>query len=181
MTALFLQLYTFLNRVVRKLQFQNNSIQINVAGGDSNNYPTYKSAVCYIEANKDAFDTASGASKFKSTSLFAPIQTDKHGNISFFRGSYVLRSISFIKGHDPQVISPDFSVGRTAASVDWKKVWDPAVPSGRAAASGEDAKTGPIQNDYGDIMAMFNRDGTLQVNFENAILTISGTLRPVKR
>jgi hypothetical protein len=48
-------------------------------------------------------------------------------------------------------------------------------------ASGEDAKTGPIQNDYGDMMAMFNWDGTLQVSFENSILTISGTLRPVKR
>ena len=46
---------------------------------------------------------------------------------------------------------------------------------------GEEAKTGPIQNDYGDMMAMFNWDGTLAVNFENPILTIKGTLRPVKR
>ena len=37
------------------------------------------------------------------------------------------------------------------------------------------------QNDYGDMMAMFNWDRTLAVNFENPILTIKGTLRPVKR
>jgi hypothetical protein len=31
------------------------------------------------------------------------------------------------------------------------------------------------------MMAMFNWDGTLQVQFENNILTIQGILRPVKR
>jgi hypothetical protein len=48
-------------------------------------------------------------------------------------------------------------------------------------ASGNDAKTGPIQNDYGDMMAMFNWDGTLEVQLEDSILTIKGVLRPVKR
>jgi hypothetical protein len=31
------------------------------------------------------------------------------------------------------------------------------------------------------MMAMFNWDGTLEVGFENSVLTIKGVLRPVKR
>ena len=234
-TGMFVLLLTVLGTA---LCAQDLSIdyRFNVSGPDPNNYLTYKSAIRYIEANKDAYDAASGASRHKSTSLFAPIQTDimgkatisaglrglllfpladdatrtgdnlhvykegkiitmeyvhrgvayrirtdENGNISFPRGSYVMRAIGYIKGRDPQVISTDFSVNRTAAVVDWKKVWDPNTPSGRAVAPGEDAKTGPIQNDYGDMMAMFNWDGTLQVHFEHTILTITGTLRPVKR
>ncbi|MDR2103248.1 MAG: hypothetical protein LBP42_03990, partial [Treponema sp.] len=75
----------------------------------------------------------------------------------------------------------DFSPDGTAASIDWKKVWDPAVPSGQLVAQGNETRTGPIQNDYGDMMAMFNWDGTLEVQFEDPILTIKGVLRPVKR
>jgi hypothetical protein len=109
------------------------------------------------------------------------IRTDQRGNISFPRGDYVMRTIGYIKGHDPQVISADFSSDRTAAGVDWRKVWDPKTPSGRPVDSGSDAKTGPVQNDYGDMMAMFNWDGTLEVRFEDSVLTIKGVLRPVKR
>jgi hypothetical protein len=210
--------------------------RFDVSGRTGGNYLSYTSAIRYISADKDSFDAASGASRYKSTSLFAPIQTDimgratismgfrsllmyplaadsvriednlhvykegnfiimeyihrgvayriqtdERGNISFPRGSYMMRTIGYIKGHDPQVISPDFSVDKTATGVDWKKVWDPNIPSGKTIDSGSDAKTGPIQNDYGDMMAMFNWDGTLQVSFENSVLTIKGVLRPVKR
>jgi hypothetical protein len=206
------------------------------SGGAQGNYLTYRSAIRYIAADKDAFDAVSGASKQKSTSLFAPIQTDimgratistgfrglllfplasdtvrtddnlhvykegpvitieyahrgvayriqtdRNGNIGFPRGSYVMRTIGYIQGSDPQVISRDFSPSMTAASIDWKKVWDPNVSSGQIVAQGNDARTGPIQNDYGDMMAMFNWDGTLEVKFEGSILTIKGVLRPVKR
>jgi hypothetical protein len=92
-----------------------------------------------------------------------------------------MRTIGYIKGSNPQVISPDFSTNSTAAGVDWKKVWDPNTPSGRTIDSDSPDKTGPIQNDYGDMMAMFNWDGTLEVSFENSILTIKGVLRPIKR
>jgi hypothetical protein len=109
------------------------------------------------------------------------IQTDEQGNFSFPRGGYVMRTIGYIKGADPLVIATDFSAAKTAESIDWRKVWDPAVPSGKTVDSGSDGKTGPIQNDFGDMMAMFNWDGTLQVSLENSILTIKGTLRPVKR
>jgi hypothetical protein len=63
--------------------------------------------------------------------------------------------------------------------VDWKKVWDPSAPWGRTVDSTSQTLTGPIQNDYGDMM--FNWDGTLEMQFENSVLTITGTLRPVKR
>jgi hypothetical protein len=211
--------------------------RFNVSGPDSGNYLTYKSAIRYIEANKDVFDAGTGASKHKSTSLFAPIQTDimgratisaglrglllfplandgtrvadklrvykdgnvitmeyvhmgvayriqtdKNGNITFPRGSYVMRTIGYLTDFSkPQVISTDFSADGTAATVDWKKVWDSGVPAGRIISSGVDAKTGPIQNDYGDMMAMFNWDGALQVGFDNEVLTIKGILRPIKR
>jgi hypothetical protein len=210
--------------------------RFDVSGRTGGNYLSYTSAIRYIAADKDSFDAVTGASRQKSTSLFAPIQTDimgratisggfrsilmfpladdatrvgdnlhvyregniitmgyvhrgvayrirtdERGNISFPRGDYVMRTIGYIKGHDPQVISADFSSDRTAAGVDWKKVWDPQTPSGRPVDSSSDAKTGPIQNDYGDMMAMFNWDGTLEVRFEDSILTIKGVLRPVKR
>jgi hypothetical protein len=207
-----------------------------VSGGGQGNYLSYTSAIRYIAADRDAFDAMSGASKQKSTSLFAPIQTDimgratistgfrglllfplasdatrvednlhvyregavitieyahrgvayriqtdRNGNISFPRGSYVMRSIGYIQGNMPQVIARDFSPDMTAASIDWKKVWDSSVPPGQLVASGNDARTGPIQNDYGDMMAMFNWDGTLKVELEGTILSIRGVLRPVKR
>jgi hypothetical protein len=58
----------------------------NVSGPDPNNYLTYKSAIRYIEAAKDSYDVVSGASKFKSTSLFAPIQTDIMGKATISGG-----------------------------------------------------------------------------------------------
>ncbi|MDR3147382.1 MAG: hypothetical protein LBU00_03275 [Treponema sp.] len=210
--------------------------RLNTAGPDGGNYLSYQSAIRYIAAEKDAFDAVTGASRQKSTSLFAPIQTDimgratisqgfrgillfpvapdtirqedklhiyqagdiitieyahrgvayrvqtdKNGNISFPRGGYVMRTIGYIQGQDPQVISRDFSSDGTADGIDWQKVWNPGTPSGRAVAAGNNALTGPIQNDYGDMMAMFNWDGTLQVRLAGTILTIQGTLRPVKR
>jgi hypothetical protein len=109
------------------------------------------------------------------------IRTDERGNISFPRGSYVMRTIGYIRGEGPQVLSTDFSSDKTAAGVDWRKVWDPRTPSERPVDSGSTSTTGPVQNDYGDMMAMFNWDGTLEVRFENSILTITGVLRPVKR
>jgi hypothetical protein len=208
----------------------------NTSGKRDENYLSYKSAIRYIAADKDTFDAVTGASKQKSTSLIAPIQTDimgratisggfrsllmfplapdttrtednlhvfkegpviimeyvhrgvayriqtdRNGNIGFPRGNYVMRTVGYIQGAGPQVISRDFSRDGTASSIDWKKVWDPGVPSGQLVAQGSDVRTGPVQNDYGDMMAMFNWDGTLEVQFEDSTLTIKGVLRPVKR
>jgi hypothetical protein len=74
------------------------------------------------------------------------IRTDEQGNISFPRGSYVMRTIGYIKDPSPQVLSPDFAANGTASSVDWRKVWDSSVPAGNSIA-GSDTRTGPIQND----------------------------------
>jgi hypothetical protein len=109
------------------------------------------------------------------------ISTDRNGKIGFPRGNYVMRTIGYIQGHDPQVLSRDFSSTGTALSVDWKKVWDPKAPTGREIAPGAAAKTGAIQNDFGDYTAMYHWDGTLQASFEDNILKISGSLKAVKR
>ncbi|MDR1398983.1 MAG: hypothetical protein LBJ41_03575 [Treponema sp.] len=110
------------------------------------------------------------------------IQTDSQSRLNFPRGRFLKRTIGYIEGHDPQFISQDFSSDGTVSRVDWKKVWDPATPSGRAVSAGNATQTSSIQTDYGDMMAMFNWDGTLDVQLDNqSVLTITGVLRPVKR
>ena len=60
--------------------------QFDVSGGAGGNYLTYTSAIRYIAADKDSFDGVSGASRQKSTSLFAPIQTDIMGRATISTG-----------------------------------------------------------------------------------------------
>jgi hypothetical protein len=232
----FALVFAFIGLTAAKAQDLHIDFRYNVSAPDAANYLTYKSAIRYIEANRDSFDALTGASMHKSTSIFAPIQydimgrstmsvgfrgmllfavspdstriednftayrdgriivieyahrgvahriqTDRNGNIAFPRGDYIKRTIGYIRGAGPQVISSDFSSDNTAATIDWRKVWDPATPSGNIIRTGEADRTGPIQSDYGDIMAMFNWDGVLQAELDNSILTIKGTLRPVKR
>jgi hypothetical protein len=86
-----------------------------------------------------------------------------------------------VSGGGPQAVSADFSADKTAAAVDWKKPRDPQTPSGGPVDSGSDSVTGPIQNDYGGMAAVFNWDGTLEGRFENSIPTIQGVPRPIKR
>jgi hypothetical protein len=209
----------------------------NTAQPDSANYFSFRSPIRYVGVENDAFDSITGASKFKATTLFSPIQTDmmgkatfpsgfrglllfpvsspatrlednlqvhkaangvitieyvhrgtayristdKTGKLGFPRGNFLMRTIGYIEGHNPQVISKDFSPTGGADSVDWKKVWDSQFGAGKEIAPGVAAKTGTIQNDYGDLMALFNWDGTLNLTYEESILTISGTLKSVKR
>ncbi|MDR0525648.1 MAG: hypothetical protein LBG90_07245 [Spirochaetaceae bacterium] len=209
----------------------------NTTGPDSSNYLSFRSPIRYVGVEKDSVDSVSGASKFKSTTLFSPIQTDmlgkatfpagvrglllfpvasdatriednlhaskasngvitieyvhrgvaykistdKNGNIGFPRGGFLMRTIGYIEGHNPQVISKEFAPEGDADSVDWKKVWDPHIPSGREIAPGVSAKTSGIQNDYGDLTALFNWDGTLHVGYDESVLTIAGSLKAVKR
>ncbi|MDR2535473.1 MAG: hypothetical protein LBD29_05505 [Treponema sp.] len=211
--------------------------QYNTANADGANYLSFRSPIRYVGVEKDTFDRISGASKFKSTALFSPIQTDmlgkatfpsgvrglflfpvadentrlednlhvskasngvitieyvhrgvaykistdKNGNLGFPRGNFLMRTIGYIEGHNPQVIAKEFAPTGAADSADWKKIWDPHIGGGKEVAPGVSAKIGAIQNDYGDLTAMFNWDGTLRVNYEEPILTISGTLRSVKR
>jgi hypothetical protein len=109
------------------------------------------------------------------------ISTDKNGKLGFPRGNFLMRTIGYIEGHDPQVIAREFSPNGAADSVDWKKVWDAHIAAGKEIAPGISAKTGGIQNDYGDLTALFNWDGTLQVSYDEPVLTISGSLKAVKR
>ena len=213
------------------------SYRYNTAGPDSGNYLSFRSPLRYIGVEKDTFDGASGASKFKSTTLFSPIQTDmtgkatfpsgfrglllypvssyetcvednlradkaangiitimyahrgtayristdKSGRIGFPRGGFLTRAIGYIEGHNPQVIARTFSSSGEARDIDWNKVWDSRVAGGMEITPGMPARTGAIQNDYGDLTAMFNWDGILQLTYEAPILTITGALKPVKR
>jgi hypothetical protein len=211
--------------------------QYNTAGPDSGNFLSFKSPLRYVAVEKDTFDGVSGASKFKSTTLFSPIQTDmtgkatfpsglrglllypvssydlciednlrvskgsngvitimyahrgtayristdRNGQIGLPRGNFLLRAIGYIEGHNPQVIAKDFSSTGGAAGIDWNRVWDAKVAGGKEVSPGVAARTGTIQNDYGDLTAMFNWDGTLNVTYNEPILTITGSLKSVKR
>ncbi len=211
--------------------------QFNVAADDPANYLTFKGPIRYMMAEKDTFDTATGASKKNSTEMFMPylydvkgkqvfplglrglflfavapanmrtmdnltvskapngvitvqyvhrgtaykLETDPQGRFTFPKGNYVRRTIGFIQGENPQVISTDFSSDGTAARVDWKKVWNPSVPGGKEIKAGVPTKTGAITDDNGVEDAMFQWQGTLQVSFERNILKINGGLTAVKR
>jgi len=109
------------------------------------------------------------------------IVTTRKGAVTLPRGRFQARTIGYIEGHDPQVISRDFAPNGDAASVEWRKVWDSSAPSGRAVSPGSAALTGPIENDYGSFLAMFNWDGSLAVALEGDVLTIKGTLKLAKR
>ncbi len=107
--------------------------------------------------------------------------TDASGKLNFPDGTYRRRAIGFIEGEGPQVIHRDFSSDGTAAKVDWTRVWDEQVASGKEVAAGKPAKTGPVTSDAAAADSMFYWAGSLQVTYESAVLRISGGLNAVKR
>ena len=109
------------------------------------------------------------------------IVTDKSGKLSFPNGSFEMRNIGYITGAGPQVISKDFSTDGTATTVDWAKVWDSKVASGKLVDDKSTKKTGDITRNADDPASMYYFDGTLMVTLENNILGINGTLTAVGR
>ncbi|WP_320128184.1 hypothetical protein [uncultured Sphaerochaeta sp.] len=109
------------------------------------------------------------------------IVTDKTGKLNFPKGSFEMRPIGYIKGSAPQVISKDFSTDGTAATIDWAKVWDSKIASGKLVDDKATSKTGDISRYADDPASMYYFDGTLMVTFENDILSINGTLTAVER
>lgn len=107
--------------------------------------------------------------------------TDKTGKFTFPKGTYFRRTIGFIQGAGPQVLSTDFSADGTAAKVDWGKVWSRSIAGGKEIKAGVATKTGTVTEDMGLDDAMFGWDGSLQVTFERNILKISGGLNAVKK
>jgi len=113
------------------------------------------------------------------------ITTDAQGRLTFPRGSYQSRQIGTIIGAGPQVIARDFSSTGEAAQIDWAKVWDTNVASGRpiqslTRANGTvpaTATTGPVNNDW-ETSTIFHFAGSLQFTWDNRILKISGSLTP---
>lgn len=109
------------------------------------------------------------------------IITDRNGRINFPNGTFRKRAIGYISGGGPQVISRDFSRNGQADGIDWNKVWDTSVPSGKAVDSSSDKKTGPVQDDGAKPDSMYYWQGTLDASFNRNVLLISGGLNAVKR
>ena len=110
------------------------------------------------------------------------IVTDAQGRVTLPKGNYVKRTVGYIAGANPQVISPDFSSDGTAAKIDWAKVWDAKTPSGKAITGPNapaNAKTGAIVNDWED-SSIFHFAGPLQFAFDGKILKINGTLKAAR-
>jgi hypothetical protein len=106
--------------------------------------------------------------------------TDSIGRINLPNGTFQKRSIGFIQGAGPQVISRDFSRNGQANGVDWNKVWSSSVAGGKAIP-GSDKKTGNIVSDGADPSSMFYWEGSLQADFSGNELKINGGLNAVKR
>lgn len=109
------------------------------------------------------------------------IVTDNRGNLNFPNGTFQKRTIGYITGGDPQVISRDFSRNAEASGVDWDKVWNSGIAGGKIVAAGSDKKTGNIMDDGASPDSMYFWRGTLSVDFNRNVLTISGGLDAVKR
>ena len=109
------------------------------------------------------------------------IVTDSQGRVVLPNAQAQRRTIGYISGHDPQVISTDFSRNGSADRIDWNKVWDSSIAGGTQVADGVDRVTGDIGPDLAAPDSMFYWQGTLQFAFRNNILTISGGLNAVAR
>lgn len=109
------------------------------------------------------------------------ITTDKAGKLSFPNGSFEARTIGYIQGAGPQVISTDFASDATAATVDYTKVWDSSIAGGKNVAEGVDRKTGNIGKNLAAADSMYYFDGSLDVSLNGSILKIAGALTAVPR
>lgn len=108
------------------------------------------------------------------------ITSDSNGKLNFPNGSFEMRPIGYIASGAPQVISKDFAVDGTSATIDWTKVWDSSVAGGKVI-EGSDKKTGTISKNIAAADAQYFFDGTLDVALENDVLTINGALTAVHR
>lgn len=110
------------------------------------------------------------------------MQTNAQGKLTFPEGNFKQRTIGYIKGAGPQVISKDFSADGTAPGIDWAKVWDSSVAGGKLVDDvNATAKTGNIVKAGADPASMFYFAGSLDVTLESNILKIAGSLTAVPR
>jgi hypothetical protein len=113
------------------------------------------------------------------------ITTDAQGRLTFPKGNYQSRVIGSIVGAGPQVIARDFSTTGEPAQINWARVWDASVASGRPIESlsrtngtiPTRATTGAITNDWED-STIFHFSGSLQFAWDGRILKITGSLNP---
>jgi hypothetical protein len=110
------------------------------------------------------------------------IITDNTGKLTFNAGGIatpgrsVQRVIGYIQGAGPQVLHADFAPG---GKPDWAKVWNASTVGGTIGNTAN--KTGAQSNDVADAASLFYYTGALQFAFDQNILKITGTLKPVKR
>lgn len=109
------------------------------------------------------------------------ITTDSSGKIIFPDGNFEARAIGYIPSGAPQVLSTEFSTDGTTATIDWDKVWDSKVASGKIITEGVDKKTGDIRSDGTSPESMYYFDGSLQASLDNGILKVDGFLTSVSR
>ena len=106
--------------------------------------------------------------------------TDRNGNLDVVNGTFQKRTVGYISGHGPQVISTDFARNGQANTIQWDKVWDPSVRGGSTVDS-SGKKTGNLMDAKADPNSMFYWKGVLKVTFERNVLRVSGGLDAVKR
>ena len=106
--------------------------------------------------------------------------TDRSGKLDMVSGMFLKRTIGYISGEGPQVISKDFSRSGMANAINWDKVWDSGIAGG-SVVDNSGKKTGNIMDAKADPASMFYWKGVLQVTFERNVLKISGGLDAVKR
>ena len=108
--------------------------------------------------------------------------TDRQGRLRFDTpGTFKMRTVGFIQGAGPQIISSDFSRDGTAAGIDYARVWDPNVRSNQVIRQGVNTRTGPVAEDKAADDAMFSYTGSLDVILQGDLLRIAGGLNIVGR
>ena len=109
------------------------------------------------------------------------ITTDRNGVISMPNAKFEERTIGFIQGAGPQVISRDFASNGQASTIDYGKVWSSSVAGGKAVQAGSDRKTSDIKSVSAASDSMFYWSGDLKVTFAGNTLSIIGGLNAIER
>jgi len=139
----------------------------------------------YDAMEADAFDISEDGGvitiNYSHRGTAYQVITDRNGVVSLPAAQCSKRSIGYIQGGGPQVISTDFSSNGTAARIDWDKVWDSSVPGGKIVTAGVDRRTGDIVADVAKSDSMYYWEGELQFEWRRNILTVTGGLDAVAR
>jgi len=99
------------------------------------------------------------------------IVTDKNGKLDLEKGTQLKRTLGFIAGEDPQVLSTDFAPSGTIKDIDYAKVWDTKIAGGKAVGK---AKTSDVAPDIATSKTPYV--GTVQFTLKGDVLNIKADL-----